>query len=107
MDNLDFGILTIVVLIFPILLDGIPKAIIVVGGVLALRKGYPKSGGVLIGAAVINLILIVLGVIIPHWWGPSTYGELYPYMKIAALLASCLTAGGVVGLVRSIPRMKR
>ena len=107
MDNLDFDFLTVLVLLLPALLSAIPLVLIGVGGVLAFRKGFPKSGGALVGAAVLSALTLGSNILIPRSWGLEVYSDIYLFIQAASLIASGLTAGGILGLVLSVPRTGR
>ena len=105
MDNLDFGLLSVLIIVAPLLFSAIPPIIVGVAGGLVIRKRYVKSGSAIVASAVLNLILTVGNMLAIRLLGPEWYGLVFGYIGHAlGLLSGGLLAGGFLGLVLRIPR---
>lgn len=103
MDNLDFGPAALLILFAPILFHAVPTVITGAAGVIAMRKGYWKSGAAVTGAAVFSVLSTVANVIALRLLSMESYGDLYMYvLQAMSLISSGLLCGGILALVLSI-----
>jgi hypothetical protein len=106
MENSDFGVIGILILIMQqLLLPSIPAIIIGTAGVLAVRKGYPKSGISIIASAAVSMISAIWNIIILRSMELSAYSSLHLYIfQGLDVLSSGLLCGGLLGLIIAVPR---
>jgi hypothetical protein len=104
MDNMDFGAIGILAVILPAVVHAIPISIIIAGGVVAFRKGYMKSGSVIVASSALSLLLSFGQVVMMYNLGISMYTLWFGIgSQVLGLVAGGLLAGGVLGLAMSTP----
>ena len=102
MENLDFGLAVFIPILLMGIAQSIPSLIITVGGVMAIRKGYIKSGSAILVSCIVSFISHFGWVFLQRLVGyePMT---IYSYvMQGIGFIGGSFLAAGIIGIVKSL-----